>query len=65
MNLSRGHRKDRLAGFCHDSDLQCLDQAILVPQENPVDIDEIERWSKGEGKFREFETIRMRLEKKA
>ena len=57
--------KDRLTGFYHDSDLQCLDQAVLVAEENPVDIDEIERWSKGEGRLDEFKAIRIRLEGKA
>lgn len=56
--------KDRLTGFYHNNDLQCLDQAVLVAQENPIDIDEIERWSKGEGKLEKFKTIRMRLEEK-
>jgi len=56
--------KDRLTGFYHDSDLQCLDQAVLVAQENPVDIHEIERWSKGEGKLEDFKSMRMRLERK-
>jgi hypothetical protein len=53
-----------LTGFYHDNDLQCLEQAVLVAQENPIDIDEIERWSRGEGKLEEFRTIRMRLEEK-
>ncbi len=54
--------KDRLTGFYHDRDLQCLEQAIRVAQDNSVDIDEIERWSQGEGKEEEFRAIRMRLE---
>lgn len=57
--------KDRLTGFYHDGDLQCLDQAVLVAEENPIDIDEIERWSRGEGKRQAFKTIRMRLEARA
>jgi hypothetical protein len=35
----------------------------LVAQENVVDIEEVERWSKGEGKLEAFRTIRMKLER--
>jgi len=57
--------KDRLTGFYYDNDHQCLDQAILVSHENQVDLREIERWSKGEGKLELFRQIREKLEKKA
>lgn len=57
--------KDRLTAFYHDGDLQCLDQALLVVEENPIDIDEIERWSRGEGKLAEFKAIQMRLKGEA
>ena len=57
--------KDRLTGFFHDNDRQCLAQAILVAQHNSVDVDEIERWSKGEGKLSEFREIREQLGRKA
>jgi hypothetical protein len=57
--------KDRLAGFFHAHDHQCLDQAVLVAHENPVDLDEIERWSKGEGKLDALRRIRKQLEPKA
>lgn len=54
--------KDRLTGFYHDQDLQCLDQAILVARENEVDIKEVERWSRGEGRFEQFKRICKELE---
>ena len=57
--------KDRLIGFYHSNDYQCLDQAILVVQQNQVDLKEIERWSKGEGKLELFKQIRQKLNKKA
>jgi len=57
--------KDRLTWFYHDNDLQCLDQAIIVAQNNQVDIKEIERWSAVEGKSELFEEIRQQLEQKA
>ena len=56
--------KDRLTWFYHDNDQQCLDQAILVAQENQIDLAEIERWSMGEGKGDLFKQIRKRLEAK-
>jgi hypothetical protein len=56
--------KDRLTWFYHDNDQQCLDQAILVAQENQIDLNEIQRWSKKEGKSDQFEQIRERLETK-
>lgn len=57
--------KDRLAGYYHWNDQQCLDQAILVSQGNYVDIKEIQRWSMSEGKLDLFKQIRKQLEKKA
>jgi len=54
--------KDRLAGYYHWDDQQCLDQAILVAQGNQIDIKEIQRWSTGEGKLDLFKQIRQQLE---
>ena len=53
--------KDRLAGYYHWGDQQCLVQAILVAQHHPIDIREVHRWSDDEGKLAEFEHIRARL----
>ena len=53
--------KDRLTWLYHDNDRQALDQAILVAQANPVDLDEVERWSKGEGRLDVFKEIRDQL----
>lgn len=55
--------KDRLAGFYHAGDWQCLEQAVLVAVENAIDLEEIERWSQGEGKRDVFLQIRARLER--
>ena len=57
--------KDRLTGFYHDNDQQCLNQAILVAQDNQINIKEIERWSNGEGKLALFKQVRERLVKQA
>lgn len=56
--------KDRLAGFYHWDDLQCLEQAVLVAQENDIDIRDIERWSAAEGKKEAFDQIKDRLLKR-
>lgn len=55
--------KDRLTWYYHNDDLQCLEQASLVAQMNNVNIDEIERWSKAEGKLDKFLEINSRLKK--
>lgn len=49
--------KDRLAAYYHWGDRQALEQAILVCKDNPIDFNEVERWSKSEGmsdKYRMF-----------
>ncbi len=53
--------KDRLAGYYHWKDRQCLEQAILVAKAQDVDFGEIERWSKREGKGSEFRQIKKLL----
>lgn len=55
--------KDRLAGYYHWDDMPCLEQAVLVARENPIDLAEIERWSRREGKGDRFEQIRERLKR--
>jgi len=53
--------KDRLSAYYHWGDQQCLTQAILVAQDNKIDMDEIRRWSKAEGMKPKFEHIQGRL----
>jgi hypothetical protein len=48
---------DRLAGFYHWNDRQCLEQALEVARRQPIDLARIETWSRSESslaKFREF-----------
>jgi hypothetical protein len=54
--------KDRLAAYYHWQDRQALEQAMLVCHDNPVDIVELERWSKVEGMSSQFDKIREELE---
>lgn len=55
--------KDRLAGYYYWNDQQSLEQAMLVAETNDIDIKEIERWSKQEGKNKEFNGIKQKLVK--
>ena len=55
--------KDRLTWYYHDQDSECLRQAVLVARENPVDLKEIERWSRVEGKSEDFARIKNTLKR--
>ena len=54
--------KDRLAAFYHWDDRQSLEQALLVARHNPIDVKDIERWSKVEGKETQFRIFMKRLQ---
>lgn len=56
--------KDRLVWYYHDRDIECLRQAVLVANNNAIDLKEIERWSKVEGKNQEFDNIKAQLQSK-
>lgn len=50
--------KDRLEAYYHWNDRQSLEQAMLVCQDKPVDLQEVKRWSTNENmedKFRIFQ----------
>lgn len=49
--------KDRLCAFNFWNDLQGLEQAVLVAKSQRVDLKEIKRWSKVEGKEKEFKSF--------
>ena len=53
--------KDRLAAYYHWNDRQSLDQAVWVAEVKTVDFDEIEQWSKREGKGDRFKDFLDRL----
>jgi phosphorylcholine metabolism protein LicD len=53
--------KDRLCAFYFWKDQQGLAQALLVSKSQKVDLKEIKRWSKTEGKEPEFEIFRKKL----
>jgi hypothetical protein len=52
---------DRLAGYYHWDDLQCLDQALAVARRHDADLVRIEAWSEREASRRKFVVFRERL----
>jgi hypothetical protein len=55
--------KDRLAWYFHTGDNQSLLHALLVARDQSVNLDEIKKWSQGEGKLEEFENFLEELNK--
>jgi hypothetical protein len=53
--------KDRLCAFYFWNDLQGLEQAVLVAKSQQVDLKEIKRWSKVEGKEKEYKSFTDKL----
>ena len=53
--------KDRLCAFYFWNDQQGLAQAVLVAESQNVDLNEIKRWSKVEGKESEYEIFKNKL----
>ena len=53
--------KDRLCAFYFWNDLQGLEQAMLVAKSQQVDLKEVKRWSKVEGKEKEYKTFTNQL----
>jgi hypothetical protein len=49
--------KDRLAAYYHWDDRQSLDQAVMVAQDNRVNISEVKRWSIKESHYEKFRTF--------
>ena len=53
--------KDRLCAYYFWNDQQVLAQAILVGKSQDINLKEIKRWSKAEGKEKEFEVFKKKL----
>lgn len=53
--------KDRLIAFYHWQDRQALEQALMVCQAEPVDLKEVERWSRNEGMAAQYEIFMKNL----
>jgi hypothetical protein len=56
--------KDRLCAYYFWNDQQGLAQAVLVARSQAVNLNEIKRWSKVEGKEQEFEVFKKKLDAK-
>jgi hypothetical protein len=52
---------DRLAGYYHWDDPQCLDQAIEVARRHTIDLERIDSWSRDERSSGKFGRFRERL----
>lgn len=57
--------KDRLAGFYHWGDRQSLDQALMIYNEMPnnIDLNKIKRWSNNEGYTEKYKIFIKKLKK--
>jgi hypothetical protein len=49
--------KDRLVGYFHGNDLQCLEQAVMICSMNEVDMANIQKWSKSEGQQEKYKRL--------
>lgn len=54
--------KDRLAAYFHWDDLQSLEQAIWVAEQNVFDMRSIKEWSMNEKEIDKFEIFKSRVE---
>jgi len=54
--------KDRLCAFYYWNDQQGLAQAVLVTKNQSVDLKEIKRWSKMEGKEQEYKAFKKKFD---
>lgn len=54
--------KDRLCAFYFWNDQQGLAQAVLVAKDQNIDLKEIKRWSKTEGKEKEYEIFKRKFD---
>jgi hypothetical protein len=55
---------DRLAWYFHNGDLECLEQAVAVASQNPIDLERVADWAKRERRSRQFDAIAERLRPK-
>lgn len=53
--------KDRLCAYYFWNDHQGLSQAVLVAQNNKIDFGEVERWSRTEGKTKEYRVFKAKI----
>ncbi len=56
--------KDRLAAYYYCNDPQSLEQALMMAQAQEIDLGEIRRWSKKEGRADKYADFLNRLKNK-
>jgi len=47
--------KDRLAAFYHWGDRPSMEQAVMVAENHSVSLEELKKWSEGEGSLDKFD----------
>lgn len=57
--------KDRLAAYYHWNDQQALEQALMVCEEQKIDIENIRKWSREEGMINKFINFKNEFDKLA
>jgi len=55
---------DRLAWFFFNNDRQSLDLAIIISNENKVDLEEVRRWAETENELEKYDLFQARLTNK-
>lgn len=55
--------RDRLASYIHFKARECLDQAVLVAQSQPVDFEKIKDWCSSEGVKEVYEVFLKKIKK--
>ena len=55
--------RDRLASHIHFKARECLDQAVLVAQNQPVDFGKIRKWCEAEGAKEIYEEFLKKVKK--
>ena len=55
--------KDRLAAYFHWDDMQSLEQAVWVAEQNEFDMESVRNWAVNESEIEKFEVFESRLEK--
>lgn len=52
---------DRLASYFHWDDLQCLDQAVWIAQDQEIKIEKVKNWAKKEGEENKFKIFLRKI----
>jgi hypothetical protein len=56
--------KDRLAGYFYGNDIQCLEQALMIWEMNPVDLTDVKKWATVERSLKQYANFEKALKKR-